>query len=60
MDKLFIILILALLYIVYYKRKLTLIDKETLEQNEKIREENKKINPGPKSGILFVQVRPLW
>ena len=41
---LFIILILALLYIVYYKRKLTLIDKETLEQNEKIREENKKLS----------------
>ena len=41
---LFIILILALLYIVYYKRKLTLIDKDTLEQNEKIREENKKLS----------------
>ena len=41
---LFIILILALLYIVYYKRKLTLIDKETLEQNEKIREENRKLS----------------
>ena len=41
---LFIILILALLYIVYYKRKLTLIDKETLEQNEKIRDENKKLS----------------
>lgn len=40
---LFIILILALLYSVYYKGKLTLIDKETLEQNEKIREENKKL-----------------
>ena len=41
---LFIILILALLYSVYYKGKLTLIDKETLEQNEKIREENKKLS----------------
>lgn len=41
---LFIILILALLYIVYYKRKLILIDRETLEQNEKIREENKKLS----------------
>lgn len=40
----FIILILALLYSVYYKGKLTLIDKETLEQNEKIREENKKLS----------------
>lgn len=41
---LFIILILALFYSVYYKGKLTLIDKETLEQNEKIREENKKLS----------------
>lgn len=40
----FIILILVLLYSVYYKGKLTLIDKETLEQNEKIREENKKLS----------------